>query len=235
MSHAKNNRHWENDDDFHDLRTSDNDGSDRDPDSHDDSDDWNNDDHDNNNWNSNNWYGESQSDDRLCPSTPPTETALILSSRAIVTYTGTDGNNGLTGSNRADLLLGYGGEDSLNGGRGEDTLLGGDGSDTLVGGTGEDWLHGGSGADRLNGGSDEDRLIGGAGADRFILSLGSSDDYVLDFNAAEGDRIEVQKGLSVRFFEADSGDAVLVLNDGSSITLVGVAVIAVTQDWIVAG
>ncbi|MCK6444168.1 calcium-binding protein [Elstera cyanobacteriorum] len=231
MSRAENNRYWEHDDDFDDVRTHDHNESGRDLDGLDDSDDWNADNH--NDFDSDNWNNENNKENILYQTTPPSETTLIVYAQPEFTYTGTDGNNTLTGGNRADLILGYSGHDNLSGGKDEDTLLGGDGSDTLVGGAGEDWLHGGTGADRLNGGRDEDWLIGGSGADRFILSQGSSNDYVLDFNPTEGDRVEFQNGFSFRFFETNSGDTVFILSDGSSITLLGVSASTVTQDWIV--
>ena len=66
----------------------------------------------------------------------------------VATYTGTSGNNTLTGGNAADQLYGLEGNDSLNGGAGSDVLYGGDGNDTLIGGTGAaDTLYGGAGND----------------------------------------------------------------------------------------
>lgn len=66
----------------------------------------------------------------------------------VATYTGTTGNNTITGGNPADDIYGLAGNDSLNGGGGSDTLYGGDGNDTLIGGTGTgDRLYGGSGND----------------------------------------------------------------------------------------
>lgn len=66
----------------------------------------------------------------------------------MATYTGTSGNNTLTGGNAADQLYGLEGNDSLNGGAGSDVLYGGDGNDTLIGGTGAaDTLYGGAGND----------------------------------------------------------------------------------------
>jgi serralysin len=60
---------------------------------------------------------------------------------------GGPGDDVLTGTLIADLLLGNGGNDTLNGGRGNDTLIGGAGIDILVGGLGNDTLDGGTGID----------------------------------------------------------------------------------------
>ena len=63
----------------------------------------------------------------------------------MATFTGTTGNDTLTGGSAADLLDALAGNDSLVGGDGDDTLQGGDGADTLVGGAGSDSLDGGTG------------------------------------------------------------------------------------------
>lgn len=63
----------------------------------------------------------------------------------MATFTGTTGNDTLTGGSAADLLDALAGNDSLVGGDGDDTLQGGDGADTLVGGAGNDSLDGGTG------------------------------------------------------------------------------------------
>lgn len=66
----------------------------------------------------------------------------------MATYTGTSGNNTLTGGNAADDIYGLDGNDSLTGGGGSDAIYGGNGNDTLIGGTGNsDSLYGGSGTD----------------------------------------------------------------------------------------
>lgn len=66
----------------------------------------------------------------------------------MATYTGTSGNNTITGGTQADLINGLEGNDSLSGGGGSDAIYGGDGNDTLVGGSGAaDTLYGGSGND----------------------------------------------------------------------------------------
>ena len=88
---------------------------------------------------------------------------------------GTTGNDSLMGSDLADTLRGESGDDQLNGGTGNDLLVGGAGDDILIGGLGED------------------QLTGGSGADTFTWRAGDlGKDSILDFNATEGDRIDLR-------------------------------------------
>jgi Ca2+-binding RTX toxin-like protein len=95
----------------------------------------------------------------------------------------------LSGSINADDLWGDHGANVLNGMVGDDSLKGFGGADTLVGHDGNDRLDGGSGADLLR---------GDLGADRFVWSsiddtglTAATADLVADFNAAQGDRIDL--------------------------------------------
>ncbi|WP_233965577.1 Ig-like domain-containing protein, partial [Pectobacterium versatile] len=95
-------------------------------------------------------------------------------------------------SSEFDLSSSKGGNDILNGGDGDDILFGQGGNDTLYGGAGNDLLYGGSGDDILIGGAGGDTLIGGAGADTFKWQAGDiGNDVIKDFNAKEGDRIDL--------------------------------------------
>ncbi|WP_409316489.1 LapA family giant adhesin [Pseudomonas sp. KCJK9016] len=86
-----------------------------------------------------------------------------------------DGNDTLLGGAGNDILFGNGGNDVLDGGKGNDILLGGSGNDTLIGGQGNDIL------------------IGGSGADTFVWKAGDTgNDVIKDFNASEGDRIDLR-------------------------------------------
>ncbi|HEX8911357.1 MAG TPA: right-handed parallel beta-helix repeat-containing protein [Humisphaera sp.] len=70
---------------------------------------------------------------------------------------GGSGNDTLTGSAAANVLLGNGGNDTLRGGMGDDTLDGGTGADKLYGEGGNDTLKARDGAaDALDGGSGND-------------------------------------------------------------------------------
>ena len=76
---------------------------------------------------------------------------------------------------------------------GADTLRGDAGNDFLDGGAGNDILNGGEGDDILRGGLGNDQLTGGTGADLFLWQRGDlGSDIIRDFNAAEGDRIDLR-------------------------------------------
>ena len=110
------------------------------------------------------------------------------------------------GSAEDDLIVGGSGADNLSGGAGADRLLGGSGDDVLDGGAGADRLEGGAGDDLLFGGPGQDVLVGGPGADRFLaLTLGDGRDVVLDFDAAQGDVLD----LSRLFEDGEPLDVVL--------------------------
>lgn len=119
------------------------------------------------------------------------DTAIPYSRASTVTqqvFVGTEENDRFIGERYGDAMRGGGGRDTLHG-------LGGD--DYLNGGAGDDRLYGGDGDDRLLGGAGADRLMGGAGADLFIYTaVGDSTpgarDRILDFSAAEGDRIDLR-------------------------------------------
>jgi Ca2+-binding RTX toxin-like protein len=126
---------------------------------------------------------------------------------------GTSGKDQLLGAGRDDVIFGhdgrdalrgYAGNDSLRGGAHNDKVWGGDGDDLIYGDGGHDLLYGDGGDDRifggrandtLDGGAGNDRLSGNAGADMFIFATGYGTDRVLDFNVAEGDRIQLSSGL----------------------------------------
>ena len=79
----------------------------------------------------------------------------------------------LAGNSSANILMGLGGNDTLIGEGGNDQLYGGDGDDILVGGSGQDVL------------------VGGAGADMFKIGEMDAADLILDYNFAQGDKIDL--------------------------------------------
>ncbi|MFQ4138773.1 calcium-binding protein [Nodosilinea sp. PGN35] len=125
---------------------------------------------------------------------------------------GTAANNALLSFGGDDLILtgagynlafGGSGNDTLVGGTGDDGLFGGAGDDLLDGGGGNDLLMGGLGNDVLDGGGGANILVGGPGADTFRINTpggygtslvdrsgASEPDILVDFNAAEGDRLD---------------------------------------------
>ncbi|WP_164876163.1 calcium-binding protein [Falsirhodobacter deserti] len=126
---------------------------------------------------------------------------------------GNEGNDTLYGDSHNDTLYGGGNTDNLYGGAGNDVLNGDIGQDNLYGDNGDDFLYGGDMADRLYGGVGNDRLFGGAGtdilsggsgvdiaegggaADTFIFSLGDNSLRITDFNARQGDVLQVDSAL----------------------------------------
>jgi len=127
---------------------------------------------------------------------------------------GGDGNDRLSGGPGDDILDGGAGDDNLRGGVDDDVLTGGEGRDSLRGDSGNDVLSGGADRDYLSGASGNDTLDGGAGGDRLYLGAGNdvasggsgadtfifrsddldgSQDSILDFTTAEGDRLDLRR------------------------------------------
>ena len=101
---------------------------------------------------------------------------LILGNTGDDRLFGNDGNDSLYGGKGDDSLLGESGDDLLNGENGNDFLVGLTGNDILRGGKGNDALFGGFGNDTLNGDIGIDTLTGDEGNDVFVLTnkLGGS-------------------------------------------------------------
>lgn len=78
---------------------------------------------------------------------------------------------------------------------GGETRSGGD--DTIYGGAGDDLIFGQEGDDVIAGGSGDDTIYGGSGADMFLFgALNEGVDTVKDFNAGEGDRLDLSAILT---------------------------------------
>lgn len=110
----------------------------------------------------------------------------------------------------------------------DDKLYGGLGSDKLYGGKGNDRLSGGLGDDLLVGGSGNNSLIGGLGKDTFGFGFDATGkDVIKDFSYCV-DKIKLYDGITVTGMTRVSGDTVLQLSTGGTITLVGVPKV---NDW----
>ncbi|NKD76287.1 calcium-binding protein [Haematospirillum sp. H1815] len=77
-----------------------------------------------------------------------------------------------------------------------EVIMGGSGDDCLIGNSTPNWIAGGDGNDTLQGNGGNDLLIGDKGADTFVYvsfedSLVDTPDYIIDFNSAEGDRVDL--------------------------------------------
>ena len=109
-------------------------------------------------------------------------------------------SNGNWMANTTDILIGNVTDQGLSQGWGSDYIYGGAGDDYLWGGHHRDVLLGGDGNDTIAGTGHADTLIGGHGEDTFVYGKnawdtrydnGSSGDMILDFSAAEGDKLEI--------------------------------------------
>ena len=105
-----------------------------------------------------------------------------------------DSGNPTTGQ----AFIGYGTQiESAKGGTGNDTIKGNSAANYLFGFDGDDNIDGGAGNDQIEGGRGNDTLKGGAGGDTFIFHspFDGTIDTLLDFNAAEGDRIQLDHNI----------------------------------------
>jgi beta-glucanase (GH16 family) len=137
------------------------------------------------------------------------------------------GGDTLVGGQGADVIdtTGSSAHNYLNGNKGEDTLNGSAAGDTLRGGQGDDLIHGGSGADWIAGDRGHDIVSGGGGADTFYAFPDAGVMVVTDFNAAEGDRVQIAAGASYHphqegadlYIDIDGGGQVILQHtqDGS--------------------
>jgi Ca2+-binding RTX toxin-like protein len=122
-----------------------------------------------------------------------------------VTFSGIERFN-INGTSQRDRIEGSIGSDILTGNAGDDVLIGNRGNDFLSGGDGDDLLSGVYGFDDIEldnspGGGEVDTLTGGAGADTFVLGNRAQPFYlyeggadaaiITDFNAAEGDILQL--------------------------------------------
>ena len=105
-----------------------------------------------------------------------------------------DSGNPTTGQ----AFIGYGTQiESAKGGTGNDTIKGNSAANYLFGFDGDDNIDGGAGNDQIEGGRGNDTLKGGAGGDTFIFRspFDGTIDTLLDFNVAEGDRIQLDHNI----------------------------------------
>lgn len=110
--------------------------------------------------------------------------------------------------------------DILDGRPGDDRIMGWGGSDRLNGKAGNDWLDGGPQNDVLDGGAGADSLTGGTGADLFVFVKGEADgDWIHDFAAGSGDRIEFRGFGADARLEHVSGETWRVVDAGGAETI----------------
>ena len=163
------------------------------------------------------------------------------------------GNYDINGNKGEDFVFGGAGADTVRGGQGDDSVFGGDGddghvngnigddsvsggngADTVYGGQGNDTISGDAGDDLLSGDLGNDIMYGGAGADRFTIAKGGGFDWVADFHASEGDKIQLAPGTTY-VVTSIGGQVVIDLGNGDELGLAGIPAGSFSSDWIVFG
>jgi Ca2+-binding RTX toxin-like protein len=147
---------------------------------------------------------------------------------------GGQGGDLLLGGDGNDTVSGDLGDDVLQGGQGADYLVGGDGRDVIRGGRDDDIVHGGGGDDWIAGDLGNDTLFGGAGADTFHSFGQAGLDVVMDFNAAEGDRVRLLDGTAYTVAQVGA-DTVINMTGGARMVLAGVTLSSLADGWIGVG
>ena len=162
---------------------------------------------------------------------------------------GTSGDdliNPTQSSSSTYTMLGFEGDDELTGGSENDFLYGYDfGGSYFRDDSGKDTLNGGAGDDLLDGGLGDDQLTGGAGADTFqfldpaLVSYNIGLDVVHDFDATEGDQIQIIGNDSAATISLDDvtansfGSFTLLSYKGASFALLdGVSNFEVNSDTV---
>ena len=148
------------------------------------------------------------------------------------TVQGGVGNDMVYGGQGDDSLAGGDGNSLVNGNLGNDTVHGGAGNDTVYGGQGDDMVYGDAGDDQLSGDLGNDTLYGGPGADRFLFAKGGGQDWIADFNSAEGDRIVLPAGTAYTL-DTYQNQVIVDLGGGDTLGLAGVSPAQFSTDWIV--
>ncbi|MFN7224337.1 MAG: pre-peptidase C-terminal domain-containing protein [Paracoccaceae bacterium] len=114
------------------------------------------------------------------------------------------GNDTVWGGAGDDEITGGPGHDSLRGGVGNDTIFGvtendivfgEDGDDILWAGAGADTVYGGEGNDTIYAGAGDDVVFGGNGADTFVFYRNNGTTRIDDFDAMQGDRVQLAQWL----------------------------------------
>jgi Ca2+-binding RTX toxin-like protein len=147
---------------------------------------------------------------------------------------GGGGDDWVVGGKGDDLLYGDDGRDIVYGNLGQDTCVGGTGDDLIRGGQGNDVVIGGAGNDWLSGDRGDDTISGGLGADVFHSFGEAGLDLVLDFHAAEGDRVQLDPGTVYTVRQAGA-DTVIDMEGGATMVLAGVTAAALPPGWIFLG
>jgi lysophospholipase L1-like esterase len=144
---------------------------------------------------------------------------------------GNMGADTLAGGLGGDWVVGGKGQDLVSGGPGDDIVYGNLGADTVRGGQGDDIVQGGDGDDWLAGDRGNDTISGGEGADVFHTFGATGFDRVTDFDAAEGDRVNLLPGTTYALAQLGA-NTVIDLGGGNLMILVDVTLANLPSDWI---
>jgi serralysin len=136
---------------------------------------------------------------------------------------GSGGDDFLLGGQGNDIVTAHTGSSLIAGNIGADTLYGGTGAESLRGGQGDDSVVAGGGADQIWGDLGDDILRGGAGADVFHLRVGDGHDRVTDFSLSEGDRIQLDPGVTYTTAQVGADTVITLTASGDSIVLGGIS------------
>lgn len=149
------------------------------------------------------------------------------------TISGGDGEDWAVGGKDNDLLFGDAGADLVYGNVGADTCSGGEGNDIVRGGQDNDLCFGGGGDDFVSGDKGSDTVTGGAGADIFHTFGDAGLDQVTDFNAAQGDRVQLDPGTQFTVSQVGA-NTVIDMVGGGQMVLVAVTLSTLPAGWIFA-
>lgn len=142
------------------------------------------------------------------------------------------GDDWVVGGQGEDFVSGGDGADLVHGSRGDDTCYGGMGDDVLRGGQDSDLLYGEAGNDFLSGDRGDDTIWGGAGADTFQTFEGAGLDRIMDFSAAEGDRVKLETPGVAYTVSQVGADTVVELGYSAKLVLVGVQLASLPDGWL---
>ena len=135
-------------------------------------------------------------------------------------FTSTNTNQILIGTDQADVLKGGGGNDYLDGGNDADSLDGGNGDDTLVGGSGNDILNGGNGVDTASYRNSTDAVtVNLSLTTPQLISVNSGSDTLINIENLKGslfnDTMTGDAGSNT--LKGLSGDDTLIGGDGDDV------------------
>jgi len=137
----------------------------------------------------------------------------------------------VVGGKDEDIIFGEGGADIVYGNIGNDTVAGGPGDDIVRGGQGDDVVRGDDGNDIIAGDRGMDTITGGLGADIFLTFGDAGIDRVQDFNAGEGDRVQLDPGTQFTLSQVGA-DVIIDMVGGGRMILENTTLSSLPNGWI---